>query len=282
MLINGYQYLFISSPFQTSGSLSSFVFVAANGSQTGNQYPQFQIWRCNGDNELMKVFETQIGAELISSGINLYQSTRQFEYMAGDVVGLFQPHSEQSALVVAFQMLNDIESNTPSSFRIPSDASLSTYTYDVSDSSREDLNYTPLVTVETTAQMPSSENVDVLQSCVPNTVLSTSTVSSVTTSQETDPPSTNEPEGNGGSPLSVVTIAGSTVGAVIGLLLVMVMALVVFILALKCKKKRDKFEMSSVENPQYSSGGGKDAHMAYTHVCVCVYVATIESLLGLA
>ncbi len=134
-----------------------------------------------------------------------------------------------------------------------------------------------------------------------------STVSSVTTSQETDPPSTNEPPqtasgtatesdttsvvgntasrtatesdttsnsgGNGGSPLSVVTIAGSTVGAVIGLLLVMVMALVVFILALKCKRKRNKFEM---KNPQYSSGGGKDAHLAYTHVSVCVYVATID------
>ncbi len=292
---NGYQYLFISSPFQTSGSLSSFVF-AANQSQVGGQYPQFQIWRCNGDNELMQMFETQIGAPL-PSGLNVYQYIAEFYYMAGDFVGLFQPHTEKSALVVAFQMFDDVL-NSPSSFRIPSNMPLSTYTYEESASSREELNYTPLVTVvmEPTTPMPSSGAVNVLQACVPNIVPTTSSVTK-STSQETDPTSTdltstNEPPptlsrtatapdttsntGNTvGSPLNVITIAGSAVGAVIGLLLVMVTMLVVFILALKCKKKKDKFEMSSVENPQYSAGGGKGTLII---VFVCLYVATIENL----
>ncbi len=234
----------------------------------------------------MQVFETPNGPAPLPSGLNLHQYIAEFDYMAGDFVGLFQPYAEKSALVVAFQMLDDVL-NTPGSFRIPSDMPLSTYTYEESDSSQEELNYTPLVTVvmEPTTPMSSSGAVDVLQACVPNIVPITSTTSSVTksSSQETDPTSTNEPPptvrtatapdntsntGNTvGSQLNVITIAGSAVGAVIGLLLVMVMVLVVFILALKCKKKKDKFEMSSVENPQYSAGGGGKGTLIIMFVC---------------
>lgn len=281
----GYQYFFINSPFQSSGEISTIIFAAERTQIENNEmlYPVFQIWRCNRSSIFDRVFSTDSSAPLPhQNAFNLYEYHMQFQYQVGDVLGLYQPVLEHSKLIVAYQMLdNVITTPTFSNFRIPSQAENSFETYNYLSSNRsghEDLNYTPLITVTTVKDKP--DNNDILQRCIgqfpPTETMSTNTPRSEVTSSSTrnteSLSSTDVIGTNNGSSLSIVTIAGSAVGAVIGILVVMVLAVAIFLLALKCKRRKEKkFVMPDSLNPVHSAAEGIIHMELWPIMCTCCH-----------
>ncbi len=247
--------------------------------QSTTLYPSFQIWRCDENGALISVFSTNnLVPSSFNDSFNLYEYRVQFGYTAGDFVGLYQP-SEGSKLMVAYQTLDTVIARVVHpNFRVPSQEPLETYTY-LESTSQEDLNYTPLLTVTTAEEKMDSSNV--LQTCIGQTLPTTpdSSVSASSPGNEltnrptniTEPLATTSIIVDGGSSVSILTIAGSAVGAVIGLLLLLVATVLVFLLALKCKRRtKEKFVMKPAAD--YTAPEGKLTCMnLWSIMCVCCH-----------
>ena len=92
-----------STNFSCSGNISGWAFVA--WSQTGNQYPRFQLWRSDGTERYRRVYESSITSTVTLSGqsdftVEEYIPNDPVPFEAGYILGVYQPQQSHRRLSV--------------------------------------------------------------------------------------------------------------------------------------------------------------------------------------
>ena len=106
----GFIYLFSSNPFNTTGSITSWVFAAQtrtrlDSSANSFQLPQLQIWRMMAGAYTLNS-TTMIDTEppILLGALNMYRHKLNppASYEEDDIIGIYQPSNENAALQIAF------------------------------------------------------------------------------------------------------------------------------------------------------------------------------------
>jgi len=93
-----------SMNFSCSGTVSSLTFIARN--RNGGQYPRFQLWRLNGPDRYERVYEPSTDSSRFMTADNFgltiaeYVPPAPIPFQAGDVLGVYQPDSDDRRLSV--------------------------------------------------------------------------------------------------------------------------------------------------------------------------------------
>ncbi|CAI8024208.1 hypothetical protein GBAR_LOCUS14077 [Geodia barretti] len=98
-----YQGIFPEVGFTCSGSIEGWVFGARWVGGNDREFTELQIWRPTRDGAYTKVGNTTINTDRISSGFYEYPLSSPLDFQAGDVLGYYQPHSDQSQLRLQFE-----------------------------------------------------------------------------------------------------------------------------------------------------------------------------------
>ena len=132
--------------------------------------PELQIWRNTGGTSYTKANYSQLPSNTLTGTVAEYNLSTPLEFQEGDILGMYQPHRQNSSIVVYYQ-----ERDGPVNYREGSSAQ-STVTLGRSDN-RYDY---PLVTVEISTGTFVSQNIIILishavppSSTIPSMVSST-------------------------------------------------------------------------------------------------------------
>ena len=93
-----------SMNFSCNGNISRWTFVARR--RDGDQYPRFQLWRRNGSDRYERVYESNTDNSRFTtadnSGLTIaeYVPLAPIPFQAGDVLGVYQPDSNDNRLSV--------------------------------------------------------------------------------------------------------------------------------------------------------------------------------------
>ena len=96
-----------SMHFSCSGTISRWTFVALRRNGGGrNQYPRFQLWRPNGPDRYEREYESSTDSSRFltadNSGLTIAECVppAPIPFQAGDVLGVYQPDSDDRRLSV--------------------------------------------------------------------------------------------------------------------------------------------------------------------------------------
>jgi len=95
-----------SMNFSCHGNISRWVFVARRRGGDRNQYPRFQLWRPNGPDRYEREYESSTDSSRFmtadNSGLTIaeYVPLAPIPFQAGDVLGVYQPDSDDRRLSV--------------------------------------------------------------------------------------------------------------------------------------------------------------------------------------
>ena len=242
---NGFVYLFNSNPFNTSGSITSWVFAArklktaiSNSSpNSASRFPQLQIWRpgsmsADGAISYDLHFTTMIKSrpQILLGALNMYTPPEidpPANYEQNDIIGIYQPSTANAALQIAFVNSDD----TLLQALVQPTTLESTEKVTNEEQMSSSITVLPLMTLATkTAQTDSSTN----------SVSITSSIIDSTT------PSTNVNPSTSSSRLE----NGAIIGIVVGVLgsIALVMFIVILLLALYIAKKKNNRKKFIVQN----------------------------------
>ena len=93
-----------SMKFSCSGTISSWTFLALR--QNGDQYPRLQLWRPDGTDRYDRVYQSSTDSSRFTtaddSGLTIaeYVPPAPIPFQAGDVLGVYQPDSDDRRLSV--------------------------------------------------------------------------------------------------------------------------------------------------------------------------------------
>ena len=136
-IISNRQRLFPNITFTCNGSITKWIVGGTTDSMKSMQ-PELQIWRNTGGTSYTKANFSLLPFSTLVNNVAEYTLSTPLEFQEGDILGVYQPQSQVSALVVYYQErdgpVNYQEGNNP----------LSTVTLGSPDN-RYDY---PLVTVE--------------------------------------------------------------------------------------------------------------------------------------
>ena len=101
---NGEQRIFPGIYFSCNGSITKWIFLARDGRNLGNKYPELQIWRTNDEQTYNKTAGVSVmDAETKGSFLYEYSPLEPTPFQDGDVFGLHQPMTADSRLVLQHQ-----------------------------------------------------------------------------------------------------------------------------------------------------------------------------------
>ena len=110
------QRLFPDITFTCNGSITNWIIGASVG--IGALFPELQIWRNTGGASFTKeVFSLISNVTVINNNVVEFTPNPPLEFQEGDILGVYQPLSDDSALVVYYQVsggpVNYAEGNSP-------------------------------------------------------------------------------------------------------------------------------------------------------------------------
>ena len=116
---SGFTYLFYSNPFNTAGSITTWVFAAKklkmspsdSSTNQASRFPQLQIWRSMPDGMYELLFTTTIQSRplIFLGALNMYAYELDLpaRYERSDIIGLYQPSTANANLQIAFVNSDD-------------------------------------------------------------------------------------------------------------------------------------------------------------------------------
>ena len=247
---NGFVYLFNSNPFNTSGSITSWVFaarkfkIATSNSSTNraSQFPQLQIWRpksmsVDGATSYYDLcFTTMIKSRppILLGALNMYtllEVDPPANYEQNDIIGIYQPSNANAALQIAF--VNSDNTLLQALVQPTTFASSEKFTNEERTSST--ITVLPLMTLATKIAVEPSQ-----------TGSSTTSVSVTSRIIDSTTPSTNANPSTSSSRLE----NGAIIGIAVGVLgpIALVMFIVILLLALYIAKKKNNHKKFIVQN----------------------------------
>ena len=243
---NGFVYLFNSNPFNTSGSVTSWVFAARKAKITtsmnrASQFPQLQIWRprsmsVGGATSYDLHFTTMIKSrpQILPGALNMYtllEVDPPANYEQNDIIGIYQPSNANAALQIAF--VNSDNTLLQALVQPTTFASTEKFTNEERTSST--ITVLPLMTLATKIAVEPSQ-----------TGSSTTSVSVTSRIIDSTTPSTNANPSTSSSRLE----NGAIIGIAVGVLgpIALVMFIVILLLALYIAKKKNNHKKFIVQN----------------------------------
>ena len=135
------QHLFPDITFTCNGSITKWI-VGGTTNNNKSLEPELQIWRNTGGTSYTKAKFSTLSFSKHVSNVVKYNLSTPLEFKEGDILGVYQPQINMSALVVYYQ-----ECDGPVNYREISTGALSDVTLDTSSGTDNQYDY-PLVTVE--------------------------------------------------------------------------------------------------------------------------------------
>ena len=132
------QRLFPDITFTCNGLVTKWI-VGGTTDNTESLQPELQIWRNNGGTSYTKANFSLLPFSALVNNVAEYTLTTPLEFQEGDILGVYQPRRQDSALVVYYQ-----ERDGPVNYEGLGITALSTVTL---DTPHDQYDY-PLVTVE--------------------------------------------------------------------------------------------------------------------------------------
>ena len=248
---NGFVYIFNRNPFNTSGSITSWVFAARklktaisnSPPNRASRFPQLQIWRpgsmsADGAMSYDLHFTTMIKSRprILLGALNMYtlpEIDPPANYEQNDIIGIYQPSTANAAFQIAFVNSDDTLLQT----LVQPITLESTETEKVTDEEQISSSITvlPLMTLATKTAVEPSQT-DSSTSLVP---ITSSVIDSTTPSTNANPSTSSSRLENG----AIIGIAVGVLGSI-----ALVMFIVILLLALYIAKKKNNRKKFIVQN----------------------------------
>ena len=95
------QRLFPDITFTCNGFITKWIVGAKRG--RGTLLPELQVWRNNGEGSFIKTKFSPLPSNATDNNIVEYIPNPPLEFQEGDILGVYQPPHQHSALVVYYQ-----------------------------------------------------------------------------------------------------------------------------------------------------------------------------------
>jgi hypothetical protein len=268
----GFVYLFNSNPFNTSGSVTSWVFaarkfkIATSNSSTNrsSRFPQLQIWRPRSisADEAMAYglhFTTIIKSRppMLLGALNMYKLELEppANYKQNDIIGIYQPSNANAALQIPFVNSDD----TVLQALVQPTTSASTEQLINEERASSTITVLPLMTLATKVAVEPSQT----KSSISSVSITSRVIESTIPSTNTNPSISRLENGD------IIGIAAGVLGSIALLMFIIILLLALYIA--KKKNDRKKFVVQNnlplspiandqaLGNPTYTGGMESEA-----------------------
>ena len=231
--IDGYLCIFPGISFTEEGSITKWTFAAKiNSDYSGTQYPSLHLWRKSDDKYIhISGSNTNISEEpsIEFGALNVFSYKLNISYQQGDIIGVYQPPTNESALTLVCFNSSSFHTNitTTRLYNLP----LADYTWNLSF-------IRPLMNLSV-----SSRKNGHLETENPSSEMSTSSeVSTTTSSFELNTGSVQQSGLN-----AIILLVSGGVGGIVLILVLVIIILIMIIVIIRSRRKKESFNPSATQ-----------------------------------